>query len=141
MAIYNYNQEEFIKIVMNENNRVAQIQEQLDLDNHVSITNIDVKSIDIQPNGLVTIEFKKEDFKCNLRIEEIPDSDDEEYEVNAKTYEECIKLHADSINHLIGMDNGDAYINNMQIDYIKETNDSYIITFTGEHYEKGTKEI
>lgn len=134
MAIYNYNQEEFIKIVINEDNRVTQIQEQLDTDNHVSITNIDVKSIYIQQNGLVDIEFKKEDFKCNLRIEEIPDSDDEEYEVNAKTYEDCIKLHEDSINHLIGMDNGDAYINNMQIDYIKETDDSYIITFTGAHY-------
>lgn len=134
MAIYNYNQKEFTKIVINEDNRVAQIQEQLDTDNHVSITNIDVKSIDVQPNGLVSIEFKKEDFKCNLRIEEIPDSDDEDYETNVKKYENCIKLHVYSINNLIGMDNGDAYINNMQIDYIKETDDSYIITFTGVHH-------
>lgn len=131
MAIYNYNQEEFSKIVENKDNRVAQIQEQLDTDNHVSITNIDVKSIDVQPNGLVAIEFKKEDFKCNLGIEEIPDYDDEDYETNINIHEDCIKLHVDSINHLIGMDNGDAYINNMQIDYIKETDNSYIITFTG----------
>jgi hypothetical protein len=136
MAIYNYNQEEFIKIIKNKDNRVAQIQEQLDTDNHVSITNIDVKSIDIHPNGLIAIEFKKEDFKCNLRIEEIPDSDDEEYETNAKTYEDCIKLHEDSINHLIGMDNGDAYINNMQIDYIKETDNSKMLNIERASYAK-----
>lgn len=64
MAIYkrdfNYDEREFIKILNNEDNRVAQIEELLDTDNHIQIMDMSVLAIEQCSDKTVILTVSKE---------------------------------------------------------------------------------
>lgn len=123
MAIINYDEKEFIKIINNEGSLLSEIQYYIDEDNDnvVTIQGNKVNDLFLQHNNLVQIAFAKKDFKCKLRIEQ--------YASEHEEFDDCIELNVEVLNNLIGMDEGSYFINGVEVEYTTETEDSYRISF------------
>ncbi len=123
MARIIYNEHEFLKILNNEDNRVAQIEEQLDLDNFVRIMDMDVISVIQNDDKTVTLTISKQDFKCKLTVID-------DYTEEPKVYEDCITMSVKTIDNLF--ENNDYYrvfINDREIFKIAETDCTYVFHF------------
>lgn len=123
MAIFNYDEKEFVKIINNEDDRVAQIEEQLDTDNFVRIMDMDVISVIQNDDKTVTITISKQDFKCKLTAID-------DYTEEPKVYEDCITMSVKTIDNLF--ENNDycrVFINDREIFKIAETDDTYVFHF------------
>lgn len=123
MAIYNYDEKEFVKILNNEDNRVAQIEEQLDTDNHVRIMDMDVVSIEQSNDKTVILTVSKQDFKCKLTVID-------DYTEEPKVYEDCIEMSVPTIDNLF--ENSEicrVFINDREIFKIAETDNAYAFCF------------
>ena len=123
MARIIYNEHEFLKILNNEDNRVAQIEEQLDLDNFVRIMDMDVISVIQNDDKTVTLTISKQDFKCKLTVID-------DYTEEPKVYEDCITMSVKTIDNLF--ENNDycrVFINDREIFKIAETDDTYVFYF------------
>lgn len=127
MAVYkrdfNYDEREFIKILNNEDNRVAQIEELLDTDNHVQIMDMNVISIEQSNEKTVILTVSKEHLKCKLTVID-------DYTEEPKTYEDCYKMSVKTIDNLF--ENNDycrVFINDREIFKIAETDSTYTFHF------------
>lgn len=123
MAIFNYDEKEFVKILNNEDNRVAQIEEQLDTDNHVRIMDMDVVSIEQSNDKTVIITVSKENFKCKLTVID-------DYTEEPKVYEDCTEMSVKTIDDLF--ENTvycRVFINHREIFKIAETDNAYVFCF------------
>lgn len=109
-----------LQVNSKEELNIPKMQEYLDTDHIVELDGCRVFWIEEDTN-LLTVQYAKEGFKVDLTIE--PENK------NSSKYVDCIELNVEEIQRLIGMDEGTAYINNMEIESVAQTGKTYIIKF------------
>jgi hypothetical protein len=109
-----------ILMVDNNDMNIPKMQEYLDTDHIVELDGCRIYWIEEDAN-LLTIHYGKPGFKVDLTI--VPE------DKNPTKYKDCIQLNVDEIERLIGMDDGTALINDMEIESLNETEDFYLIKF------------